>query len=231
MAGFVRRGFRRFRRSSRRRGGPETYTVLTCRQSSNVWLNTPCSDPLTIATAIFLPSPNVGLDASTAAATLSQKALTVQGIKFSAEHYIDPSTALDGDIGQIPSNVAFILTIWEAIIVLPLLESSKVIPQYIPRITQLFQSADLADRVLWKRITHAPFWGLNVQPGVQLQTNVRDTDHGNQVVKANCRLDDRHGLFYVRAFVHDIAGLSGADSTLPVVLDSWWKIFYRVRFS
>lgn len=225
-----RKGTRMFRRNSRRRAGPETYTVMTCRQSTNVWVNSPCSDPLTIASAIMLPSPNVGLDATTAAATLGQKALTIYGIKFSAEHFIDPGAALDGEIGPLPTVAVFFITLWEALIVLPLLEASKVIPQYIPRITQLQQTADLADRVLWKRVTQMPYWGLNANAGFQLQSTVRDTDHGNQVVKANCRLDDRHGLFYVRAFVHDQAGLSGSDGQLPVVMDSWWKLFYRPRF-
>lgn len=221
---------RRFRRSfrRRRRAGPETYTVMSCRPSRNIWTDMPCGGALIDAIPIMLPSPSVGLDASTAAATLGQKALTVEGIKFQAEHIIDPGAAIDGDVGGQPSFNAFILTIWEALVVLPLALGTKTVPAYLPDFTSGFQSTDLADRVLWKRISHQPFWGLQLIPSVQLQTTIRDTASGPQVVKSRCRIDDRHGLFYVRNFVHDLV-LGGTDGQLPVNLDAWFKVFYRVK--
>lgn len=219
-------GGTRFR--GRRQRGPETYTVVQCRQATGVWQDAPCSDPVFDAFLLMGPAPSVGFDASTAAATVGQKANVVQGIKFQVEHFIDPSTAIDGDVGGQPSFNAFILTCWEAIVVLPLLVGSKTLPAYFPDLSSNTQSADLADRVLWKRISHMPFWGFQRIPD-QLQTTVRDTGAGPQVVKANARLDDKHGLFYIRNFVHDLV-IGGSDGTLPVMMDGWFKIFYRTRF-
>lgn len=221
---------RRFTRVRRPRSGPETYTVLQCRQSVNVWIDAPCSDPVFDIFLLMGPAPSVGFDASTAAATVGQKANTVLGIKFQVEHLIDPATAIDGEIGPVPSFNAMVITCWEAICVLPLLVGSKTLPAYFPDLSANSQGADLADRVLWKRISHMPFWGLQLIPSQQLQTTVRDTGAGPQTVKARARLDDKHGLFYVRNFVHDIVTGPGADSTLPINMDGWFKIFYRTQF-
>lgn len=228
MAGRFRgRTFRRA--STRRRGGPETYTVVQCRTSRNIWTETTCQSAIVDAIPIFLPSPSVGSDATTAAAVLGQKAMSVMGIKFQSEFILDPGNALDGDTGLQPSVAAFILSVWEALVVLPLAEGTKAVPAYIPTLTAIFQTADLADRVLWKRISHHPFWGLQLIPSVQLQSTIRDTAHGPQVVKSNVRLDDRHGLFYVKEYVHDVV-VGASDGVLPLVNDAWFKIFYKPRF-
>lgn len=227
---------RMFRRGTRfRRRGPETYTVLQCRSTRNVFTNMPCGGALLDAIPILLPVMNPSAGDTTAPAVVGQKANVLAGLKFSAEHMTDPGTWIDEAectlADPCPSLAAFIMTIWEAIVVLPLAQATKNVPAYIPDFTQpASQGADIADRVLWKRLTHMPMWGLQTTSSVpQLQTTVRDTDHGNQVVKSKVRIDDRHGLFYCRSMVHDIVVLAGF-SQIPVQLDLWAKVFYKSTF-
>jgi len=168
----------------------------------------------------------------------SDRFITVAGIKFQAEHSHDPSESLSFPACD-PSalQLAFILRIWEAIVVLPLAQGS-FIPLYLPDFTQpLTQAGDMADRVLWKRISQLPIWGLGVSASFpELQDTMRDFGHGPQVVKSKVRLDERHGLFYVRNYVHNLAGLGPlnasctADSVtnpcvIPITTDAWFKTY------
>jgi len=224
-----RRRFRSLRR--RRRPGPETWTVTVCRDETEVFQSMPCNDPLAIGQTIFTPVlPTGATDPTTAGAVAGEKAKTILGIKFQLEHSTDPGTWLDGDCGTpVPSQLAFLLTIFEALVVLPLQTGSKTLPAYLPRLNMPEQSFDVADRVLWKRVSIMPMWGLNAGVGgPQLQTTIRDTASGPQRVKARCRIDDRHGLFYCRTFVHDVVLTLNNECQIPVLLDGWFKIFYRV---
>lgn len=230
---FKRRGFSKGRR---RRPSPETYTVVQCRSTIDVYNSMPCGGARVDVIPLVLPAMSPGLVDTTASSVVGQKANVMRGMKFTAEHLTDPGTWLDADgcdLGDpCPSLAAFLLTIWEGIVVLPLAQGTKTVPAYIPDFTAAFQGQDLADRVLWKRVTHMPMWGLQTTSFVpQLQTSVRDTDHGNQVVKASVRIDDRHGLFYARSFVHDLVVVGpGIVNSIPVQLDFWAKIYYRSVF-
>jgi len=232
MMRFRRQGARRFRRRAR----PETYTLFQCRSSVDIWkVEMPCSDPLIVAQGIMIPTPATGgSDPTTAGATIGEKAKVVMGIKFQSEHLYDPSTDIDNpqcDEFQ-PSQAVFILSIWEALVVLPLAQGSKTLPEYLPAFTGNNQSFDVADRVLWKRICHLPLWGLNTTGSIsQLESTIRDTSAGPQVVKSRVRIDDRHGLFYVRNYIHDQA-IPNPDSACSkkIVTDAWFKVFFRVAF-
>lgn len=231
-----RRKFGGFKGRSRiRRAGPETYTMVQCRSELNVFGDLPCTAPIIQLTPIMVPTPTAApTDPSTATATIGEKAKTVFAVKFQSEYLTDPGAWIDGlPCDPCPGFLAFILTIREAIMVLPLFPGSKLLPAYLPNLTSNEQSFDTADRVLWKRIVHMPMWGLNTTGGVpQLQTTVRDTAAGPVVVKSSARLDDRHGLFFVRNYYHDLALGIPADPTtrIPVQWDAWFKTFWKPRF-
>jgi len=234
MATFKRRAFR----ARRRRRSPETYTVISCRQTNNMFSDRPCGGTSIDVIPLVLPFMTPGAADTTAGAVVGQKANVMRGMKFTAEHMTDPGEWIDQDgcdlFTPCPSLVAFLLTIWEAIVVLPLALGTKTVPAYLPDLTvPSFQGFDLADRVLWKRVTHMPMWGLQTTNFVpQLQTTVRDSDHGNQVVKASVRIDDRHGLFYVRNFMHNLV-ISGSPvlNSIPIQMDFWAKIYYNTSFT
>lgn len=223
------RGFRRMRRS-----GPETYTITQCRSEVNVYGEMPCGGPVIQAIPVMVPAISPGpTDPTTAPATLGEKAKTVFGVKFQSEFLSDPGAWVDGlPCDPCPGFLAFILTIREALVVLPLSVGSKTLPAYLPNLFDTSQSFDVADRVLWKRIIHMPMWGINTTSGVpQLQTTVRDTGNGPVVVKSNVRLDDRHGLFHVRNYMHDLLlPVAAGQTKIPVQWDSWFKVFWKPRF-
>lgn len=227
---FRRRGFTR-----RRRPGPETYTVQQCHNVVDVYEDMPCLSPLITGFALMVPNPTLaGSDPTTAAAVIGEKSKVVVGVKFEAVHWSDPNTWF-GSAGCDPSplQLAFMLRIREALVVLPLAAGSKTLPAYLPNFTDLAgsQSFDSADRVLWKRITTLPLWGINAGLGYQLTASMRDTNAGPQVVKAKVRLGEHQGLFYVRNFVHDVADLTpNVNCTIPVVLDFWAKVYFRTSF-
>lgn len=238
-----RRGRMPFRR--RRRSRSETYTLLQCRQCINVW-----PDPHTCATPgidLFLMAHMSmakvpGAD-TTEVASPSERFLTVKGIKFQSEHLHDPVKSLsfpqcDPDV----TTLQFLLTIREAIMVLPTLQGPSIAPAYLPNLASMvFQGGDSADRVLWKRLTILPIWGLFItSPFAQLQATHRDTGHGPVVVKSRVKLDDRHGLYYVRNWTHDVVTGAGdptscsANGTtnpcvIPVEHEFWAKIFYGTK--
>lgn len=226
---------RSFRGTRRRRASPETYTTIQCRNTVEVYANMPCGGARLDVFPILLPFMSPGAADTTAGAVVGQKANVLKGLRFSAEHFTDPGEWIDGDgctlATPCPSLTAFILTIWEALVVLPLALGTKTVPAYLPDFTvSAFQGADQADRVLWKRVTHMPMWGLQTTGFTpQLQTSVRDTDHGAQTVKSSVRIDDRHGLFYARGFVHDLV-IAPFIGSIPVHLDFWAKTFYSTRF-
>lgn len=231
-----RRKFRRFRR---RRLRPETYTVVQCRGCINVYQSMTCTSPLVDAFELMnMQTPRSASD-TTEVSNPSDRAVVVDGIKFQLEYSEDPGE-VQSTVGADPNPLAlnFMLSVWEAIVLLPLAQGTSRVPSYLPILTSTnFQAGDLADRVLWKRISMVPIFSVNlVTPLQQLEHTIRDMGHGPIAVKARCRIDDRHGLFYVRNFVHDvvIAGvpdqpcdLSGVVNVIPVFTDGWFKIFYH----
>lgn len=230
----IRRGRRRRFGFRRRRRGPETYTFAGCRFTHNVFVNTPCSDPSAFSFQILGPEQITGAsDPGTALALVDVKSHTLEGLKFQAEWSLNPAEIEeptdpppDPDINQ----TNFLLTIWEAVVLLPLARGSKTLPAYLPQYNKASDSFDLADRVLWKRLSFLPFWGLGQTAGFpQIECTMRDTAAGPQVVKSKCRVDDKHALFFCYNFVHNlfIADPGNPPGNIPVYLDWWSKAFYR----
>lgn len=236
-----RRRFRKFGR--RRRPRPETFTIVQCHNCKNVYGDSPCSSPLTDVMEIMTMRTRRDPADTTEISNPSDRFVVVDGIKFQSEHSHDPSeTQGFGVCDPQAQNLAFLLTIWEAIVVLPFAQGSAV-PAYLPNFTNAnFQTGDTADRVLWKRISQIPIWGTALSAGFpQISGTLRDIGHGPVAVKAKVRLDDRHGLYYVRNFTHNVFGLGTMDfnsctadlqtnpCVVPVVNDAWWKVFYHTR--
>lgn len=255
---------RRFRRGfRRRRKGPETYTVRNCRSCINVYGRSPCNESLTDAFLLLsMSSPRNPVSDPTELTVPANKAITLKGMKFQSLHHHDPQETQDC-FAQPPvdfpgsSQLAFILTIWEAVMVLPFVQGSTTTPAYLPNLTGgSLQLGDLADRLLWKRLSHLYVQGTQslASFGVGFVLNPDSTARYNTenpvAVKAKCRLDDRHGLFFVRSFVHDIflpftpknfpSPCPSIDcdtcddnnnpecGTIPILHDFWAKLFYSV---
>jgi len=233
-----RRFFRR-RPVGRRRQRFETRTATVCRTTTNIFQDATCQNP--IVEAFLLIAPNQ-LDSPSDPFPLippSGRGVSVAGIKFESSYFIDPSTATDAQAQCDPSpfDLAFFVTIWEAIVVLPLQQGifqggAAPPPTYLPIFPNpVDQGNDFADRVLWKRQLTLPYWGLNVSGGFpQLTSSQIFWKDQSVTVKSKVFLDDKHGLFYVRNFVHDIAlGGPFVDCTIPVFADAWVKMWYKAR--
>lgn len=227
-----RRSFRRsFRRS--RRKGPETYTLVSCRNTVNVMVNAQCSqNQLVQADTIFIPNPALGSsDPTTAAAVIGEKSKVVMGIKFQSEFAHDSLEDLFTVDCPATPYAQFLLTIWEALVCLPLLAGSKTLPAYLPTLTAATQQFDVADRVLWKRISllHIYNTGNN---GPNIVSTWGGASAGAQVVKSRFRLGEHQGLFYVKQFVHniDFSEAIPAQCLIPVTNDAWFKVFFKTSF-
>lgn len=251
-----RRFTRRFFRRRRRR--PETYTLKECRTCTNLYGDSTCTNPvIDIFELLTMRTPRNSAD-STELSTPANKFIIFDGMKFQSEYHHDPQET-QGCFGLPPggppvaTTLAFILTIWEAVMILPLGQGSTAAPAYLPNIARgIFQEGDTADRVLWKRLSHLFVQGVASNPSISLLVNpdstLRYQGSGPAVVKTRARLDDRHGLYYVRNFVHDIffgfpplascntvdcdaCGLLLGSSCgmIPIVHDFYAKMFYHVR--
>lgn len=192
----------------------------------------------------------------------SDKFIVFDGMKFQDDWRFDNSLVVSCNCPnpQFPNAdaVQTTLSIWEALMVLPFVQGSNTVPAYLPNLLSgSLQQGDVADRVLWKRITKLRIFGVNALPGTQIAWMDESTDrtgHGPVVVKSKVKLDDRHGLYLVRAFVHDVfwpfsvdlsfgcggidcdaCGNGGCNNTtrecgvLPVFNDFWAKLFYHAR--
>lgn len=189
---------------------------------------------------------------STELTTLANRAIVLDGIKFQSEYLHDPAQTISCGAAEVPPNtLIFVATIWEAIMLLPLGQGSTAAPAYLPNLSQgIFQDGDTADRVLWKWMYHLRIFGLAGSPCSAcpfLEITDIMTASGPQAVKTRCRIDDRHGLYYVRNYVHDIflgfppnqsCSLSTCDNcvttpalcgAIPILNDAWFKLFYHVR--
>lgn len=203
-----------------------------------------CASPIVDMIPILLMSTVRSVTDNTEISNPADRFVIVKGIKFTSLHSIDPDEVLAfPDVDPNPNNVAMMIRIWEALVVVPLEQGTTNVPAYLPILSNSnFQSGDLADRVIWKRLSILPFWGVNVANVPQLVDSSRfQPDGGAQVVKSRVRLDDRHGLFYVRNFVHDMVIVDTTsnssclpdpvtnEAVIPMQHDGWWKIFYSTR--
>lgn len=204
-----RRTFRR-----RRRRLPETYTVRQCRQCYNVFGSATCTNPLVDTMLLLSMSTerNPTLADTTELTSGSDKFIVFDGMKFQDDWMFDNSLVRDCSIPNpgFPnaSSVQTILSIWEALMVLPFVQGSNTVPAYLPNLTSgSLQQGDVADRVLWKRVTNLRIFGQNALPGTSIAWIDVSNDqqgHGPVVVKSKVKLDDRHGLFLTRHFIHDV---------------------------
>lgn len=228
----------------RRRSRSETYTLLECRQCVNVWPDPHlCSNPgLDVFLLAHMSMAKDPLVDTTEVASPSDRFLTVKGIKFQAEYLHDPTKTQGDEPDPQPASIQFLLTIREAIMILPTLQGPSIAPAYLPNLSNMvFQGGDSADRVLWKRISILPIWGAALGGfAVQLEATHRDVGHGPVVVKSRARLDDRHGLYFVRNWTHDVVTGPGDPTScalnqatnpgvIPMEMDAWFKIFYSTR--
>ena len=248
---------RRFHR--RRRRLPETYTFRECRPCFNVFGATTCDNALTDVTLLLSMATqrNPVIADTTELTSGADKAIVFDGMKFQSEWFFDNSLIRDcfcaNPTFASPSKVQTVLTIWEAIVVLPFVQGSNTVPAYLPNLTGgSLQIGDLADRVLWKRLTNLRLIGT--QAGGQNIVWIDETSdrqgHGPVAVKTRARLDDRHGLFLVRQFVHDVFWPFAANGdcsdfdcdncspcnnqvrscgVIPVFNPFWAKMFYHAR--
>lgn len=232
----VRRSFRR------RRKGPETYTRKQCRICTNVYGDMPCSNPLIEMFELLSMSTARNVADPTELTTPANKAIVFDGMKFQSEYLHDPTSTFDSGTCDPPASaLVFILTIWEAVMLLPTGQGSTVAPAYLPNIVQgVFQDGDTADRVLWKRMYHMRIFGTTSSACAAcpfLETTTIQNSSGPVAVKARCRIDDRHALYFVRNYTHDIAGLGSTNiccssspcCSIPIVNDALFKIFYHTR--
>jgi len=160
---------------------------------------------------------------ATIGAMQGAKGWTFGGCHFQIEWSINPANFFNA------GGVVDVIELYEAIVVLPLAQGSISGPAYVPTFTNTgggLQVGDVGDRVLWKRINTMPFWGIGVQPGVQLQSTMRDEGHGPQILRARARLTERQGVFHVFNIVSGMA----AEASGPIVLDAWFNMAIKPNF-
>lgn len=212
--------------------------MVQCNHCVNVYGDAPCTAPIIDAFPLMtMATPRSTVD-TTEISNPSDRAVVVDGIKFQVEYHEDPNEVIS-NIACDPqaSLLNFNLRIWEAIMLLPLAQGTTNAPLYLPILSSnILQGGDVADRVLWKRISMLPIFALSgaTSPLQQLEHTIRDMGHGPIQVKTKCRIDDRHALFYVRNYVHDLFGLGTATDcngicVIPVIDECWFKIFYHTR--
>lgn len=250
---------RRFHR--RRRRLPETYTHRICNTCYDVFGSTTCTNPLTdvILLLSMATQRNPTLVDTTELTSGSDKFIVFDGMKFQDDWRFDNSLIRDcfcpNPTFPNASKVQTTLSIWEALLVLPFVQGSNTVPAYLPNLlTGSLQQGDVADRVLWKRITKLRLFGASALPGTSIAWMDESTDrmgHGPVVVKSKVKLDDRHGLYLVRNFVHDVfwpfsakgvgCGTFDCDDctpcdnsnpncgVIPIFNDFWAKLFYHAR--
>jgi len=244
---FRRKGFRRMRR---RRRPPETYTKIACFGCENIYHNATCNEPIIdVIELLTMRTPRNQILDTTELAAPSNRALTVKGISFQLEYDTNPDDwqvcAGARVINPTASGLTFFLHIWEAIVVLPL-QQGTFLPSYLPSLSSAtLQSGDTADRLLWKRHTLMPLWGRATTGASQLEGTMRDEGHGPVRVKSKVRLDDRHGLFLVRNYVHNVVIATSGDpgftcdsqtdcdnfpewDIVPINHHLWMKLYYNV---
>ena len=160
----------------------------------------------------------------TPGAQLAAKSWTFGGAHFQVEWSINPATFTIAT-----GSGTDIMQLFEAVCVLPLLEGSFTSPAVLPRFTNTaagFQVGDAGCRVLWKRVNTMPFWGAILQPGIQLQSTMRDEGHGPVQIRTKARLTEREGIFHVFNIIH---GFASETSIGSIVLDAWWRVAIKAN--
>ena len=249
---------RRFHR--RRRRLPETYTIRQCRTCYDVFGATTCSAPHTdmLLLLSMATQRNPTIVDTTELTSGSDKAIVFDAMKFQDDWTFDNSLIQEcfcpNPANPAPGAIQTVLTIWEAIMVIPFVQGSNTTPAYLPNLTGgSLQQGDLADRVLWKRLTNLKLYGPRAggQNVIWIDESTDRQGHGPVVVKSKARLDDRHGLYLVRNFVHDVFwpfsmkgspcgsfdcdDCSPCDNSnpncgiIPVFNTFWAKLFYHAR--
>lgn len=216
---FRRRFRRRFRRSPY-----DIQTVLLCRNALTVPLPSTCDDPFD--DAIELVGAGMLAPGQINPAGRYTKGVTFGGMHFQCELGLNPFVGTNTSI----TGVIDVVSIWEAVVVLPYAQGFQGIPAYLPNLSQsLFTVGDYADRVLWKRLSYLKFTSVNLLGasgnGLAAQITNEHTAAGPQVVRAKATLDERHGLFYCTSVV------SGQTDAGPLILgrDAWFKIAVKER--
>jgi len=252
-----RRVFRR-----RRRRLPETYTIRNCHTCYDMFGSTTCAVPLTDMQLLLSMSTPRSPGDPTELTSGAEKFIVFDGMKFqnewSYDNSLDRTCFCPNPSFPNANAIQTVLTIWEALMIVPFVQGSQSIPAYLPNLTSgSLQAGDVADRVLWKRISKLRIHGQASLPGTTIAWVDETTDrvgHGPVAVKTRARLDDRHGLYMVRNFVHDVfwpfaaigaaLGCGGFDcdecgtgcnndtracGVLPIFNDFWGKLFYHSR--
>jgi len=236
-----------------------------CNVCYDMFGSTTCTNPVTdvILLLSMATQRNPTLVDTTELTSGADKFIVFDGMKFQDDWRFDNSLIRscfcpNPDFPD-PSAVQTTLSIWEALMVLPFVQGSNTVPAYLPNLLSgSLQQGDVADRVLWKRITKLRLIGPTAggQNIVWMDESTDRTGHGPVVVKSKARLDDRHGLFLVRNFVHDVfwpfsaiggavpcgsdfdcdaCNNAGCDNSvrdcgvIPVFNDFWAKLFYHSR--
>lgn len=243
---------RRFVRRRRFRTRWETDRIIQCSTAYNVAKNATCSNtcvspatpgvtsqlldviPLLTMTIPFQAVP-VRLPS-----TMATRFMRFGGMKFQSSWWTDPGEWFDSENCGVPiSALMFVLSIWEALVILPLAQRSNQAPAYLPALADASdQSADLGDRLLWKRVLHLPMWGFTpaTQALTQLEHTGRESADVPQVVKVRTRVDDKHGIFLCRQFVHNIVFGGNApcndpgdlgSCNIPVHNNFWGTMYFR----
>lgn len=221
MARFSRSSRSRFRR---RRSPYDLQRQLFCRNGFTFLAPSTCGIPNSYATMLAGPFGTiVNQNFATIGAMQGAKSYTIGGMHFQLEWSLNPLL-----FGFEMGGATDIMEIYEAICVLPLGQGSIASPAYVPTWTNTgggAQVGDVGTRVLWKRINTMPFWGASVQPGIQLQSTMRDQGHGPIQIRSKVRLTEREGLFHCFNFVSGVAVGTG-----PIVLDGWFNTAIKPNF-
>lgn len=244
-----KKGFKPRRRRFRTRW--ETDRIIQCSTAYNVARNATCSNqcasPATPGSTSQLldviPILNMVIPFQAVPqrlpSTMATRFMRFGGMKFQSSWWTDPAEWFDSEnCGTVINVLSFVLSIWEAIVVLPLAQRSNLAPAYLPALADASdQAADLGDRLLWKRVLHLPMWGFNFSQVLpQLEHTGRDSADTPQIVKVRTRVDDKHGIFLCRQFVHNVVFGTNApcndpgelgQCNIPVHNNFWGSLYFR----
>lgn len=204
------------RRSVRRRFRRSPYdlqTAIQCRRAISIPPNSTCLSPFIDAFQL------VGT-------TVPQSALPqlTKGVVFGGAHF-QLEYALNNATNFTISAASTGIEIFEAVVVLPYAQGAPGVPAYLPALTAVaLQGADLADRVLWKRISFLNMISLD-SVGVQIDRTEEAQGHGPVVIRSKCSLDERHGIFYVANFTN---GFTDGPNVI-VEQHGYWKLAVKER--
>jgi hypothetical protein len=206
----------RFARFRRRPSPYDLQRMKICRFLVEVPAST-CDNPFTIVTPIAGPFGVTPAQNFATPDDRGAKTWTWGGCHFQSEFGMNPANA-----GGATGSNTDIPTIWEAIMKLPFAQGSFTTPAYLPNLTTGLintQTGDMVDRIVWQRTTFMPFWGVFVQPGIQLQHSGRDIGHGPLQIRSKVRCTEREGMFHVQCHVN---GFGNPEVQYRMGWDAWF---------